>query len=189
MKPKILIHTCCAPCLAGVCDELKEKYELVCYFYNPNIQPFKEHQNRKAALVEFCKMNNISLICEDIENDNFANWFDFILADKNCIDLQKNRQERCQKCYEMRMMKLAKKAQELGIKNITTTLLFSIYQYHDLIKNLGNEIAKNCGFNFHYQNFRIGWKKGCEIYRETRLFRQNYCGCIFSEYERFGIGK
>lgn len=185
MKEKILIHTCCAPCLAYIHNELNKKYEIICYFYNPNIQPFKEYKNRKNALVEFCSLKNISVIFD--EDDNFANWLDFISNDSNkFIDLQQNREKRCKKCYEMRLIKTIKKAEELNIKNITTTLLYSISQYHDLIKNLGNNFTKNTGLKFYYENFRIGWEKGCEIYKKTGLYRQNYCGCIFSEYERFG---
>jgi hypothetical protein len=184
MKQKILIHTCCAPCLASVYDDLKEKYEIICYFYNPNIQPSKEYKNRKEVLIEFCKLKNIEIIFDD--SDNFANWLDFISINQNTfLELQKDKNLRCEKCYEMRLIKTAQKAKDLEIKNITTTLLYSIYQYHDLLKNLGYSLSEKYNLNFHYEDFRVGWQKGCEIYKKTGLFRQNYCGCIFSEYERF----
>lgn len=187
MNKKILIHTCCAPCLAYIFEILKQKFEIfemTVYFFNLNIQPSKEYKNRKNALIEFCRLNKIELIVD--ESEGFDDWFDGLLQDKNTVSLlRQNRDLRCSQCYEMRLAKTAQKAKELDIKNFTSTLLYSIYQNHDNIKNIGTKIAKNFSLSFYYEDFRKGWKQGFEIYKKTGLYRQNYCGCIFSEYERF----
>ncbi|MFC1485008.1 epoxyqueuosine reductase QueH [bacterium] len=180
---KILIHTCCAPCLVYVQQELRNKFEINCYFYNPNIHPYKEFAKRKQALEKYVELENIFLISGDYKIDQ---WFDFLIKDKNSFkQLITDRKNRCMSCYKMRLRETAEKAKALGINIISTTLLYSLYQYHDLIKNIGQDIAKEFGLEFYYQDFREGWQKGFEIYNKTGLYKQNYCACIFSEQERF----
>ncbi len=181
---KILIHVCCAPCLAYLHSYFHEKYEIVCYFYNPNISPFQEFQKRKDALKIFCEKNHINIIFE--ENYDFENWLDFLSEIKSFPELKQDKKNRCEKCYEIRLLKTIEKAKQLNIKIFTTSLLYSIYQDNEGIKKLGEKLAENSTLDFYYKDFRENWKEGCEIYKNTGLYRQNYCGCIFSEHERFG---
>ncbi|MDR0676409.1 MAG: epoxyqueuosine reductase QueH [Elusimicrobiota bacterium] len=184
---KILVHTCCAPCLSFINKRLKDKFEIVVYFYNPNIQPFQEYKRRKIALQEFCKLNSIELIIDERDYE-FEKWFDYIyFQGKNTFsELKKSKKIRCQSCYRMRLIETIKKAKALDIKNWTTTLLYSIYQYHEYLKIFCENIEKeDSRLKFYYEDFRKGWQEGFEIYKKTNLYRQNYCGCIFSENERF----
>lgn len=192
MLEKILVHTCCAPCLAFLYSELKYKFEIIAYFYNPNIHPFKEYKNRKNALIEFCRINSIKLIIKDNDDYNFEDWFEYIYYKQNeekkdrfFLNIKNNRDFRCKNCYEFRLLETVNMANNLGIKKFTTTLLYSIYQNHEFLKNSCYELSKKNSLDFYYEDFRKGWQKGFDLYNETGLYKQNYCGCIFSENERF----
>ncbi|MCP3659233.1 MAG: epoxyqueuosine reductase QueH [Bacteroidetes bacterium] len=184
---KILLHTCCGPCFTYPLKYLKTStdFEIVVYFYNPNIHPYKEFVKRKNTLEHFCKENSIELITEDY---GLLEWTKYV---SNSLD---KREDRCSKCYEIRLEKSAKKTRELGIETMSTTLLYSTYQYHNQIKKLGENIVQKLAndhqpnINFFHHDFREGWKEGFELFKPFKkqgLFMQNYCGCIFSEEERF----
>ena len=180
---KLLLHSCCAPCLSYPLEYFHQQsgFEISCHWHNPNIQPYKEFQKRLESLKEFCQINKIDLTVEDYDLKGWTKYVYQGIAEDN-------RQLRCKKCYEMRLIQTAKKAQKLGIKTFSTTLLYSTYQYHETIKEVGEEIAKEFGLEFFYHDFREGWKQGFEIYKPYKgkgLYAQNYCGCIFSEEERF----
>jgi hypothetical protein len=178
---KILLHTCCAPCLAYPEKYFRENtnFEIVAYFYNPNIHPYLEFEKRKNTLEKFCEAKKIELITE---NYGLLEWTKYV---RDSLD---NRENRCEKCYEMRLVQTAKMAKKLGIKNISTTLLYSKYQYHEKIKQMG----KKLDVNFFYHDFREGWQEGFDLFRPFKnegLYQQNYCGCVFSEEERFNMNK
>ncbi len=94
-------------------------------------------------------------------------------------------EERCRYCYSVRLEATAREAKRSHFDSFSTTLLYSIYQKHDLIKEMGERIAEEVGISFHYEDFRRGWRKGVEVSKAMGLYRQQYCGCIYSEKERF----
>ena len=107
-------------------------------------------------------------------------------SDKKGIHCNSDFNPRCGYCINLRLTKTAKYAGENGFDAFTTTLLESKYQPHEYIKMIGSKLAKKYGIKFHYQDFRAGWKESIRLSKELQLYRQGYCGCIFSEYERFG---
>ena len=158
---KLLMHTCCAPCSVYCIDSLRQEgIEPTVYWYNPNIHPYMEYKARRDCLKEYAKSIDVEAIFEeDYGLDEFC---------KNVIcDLQ----NRCQNyCYRVRLEKTAKYAKENGFDTISTTLLVSPYQKHEVLKMEGEEIAK---------------KDGQTKARELGLYMQKYCGCVFSEEDRY----
>ena len=169
---KLLMHTCCAPCSVYCIDSLRnEGIEPTVYWFNPNIHPYMEYKARRDCLKEYTKSINVEAIFEeDYGLDEFC---------KNVIcDLQ----NRCQNyCYRVRLEQTAKYAKEHDFDTISTTLLVSPYQKHDILKMQGEEIAKKYGLDFLYRDFRVGFREGQSKARELGLYMQKYCGCIFSE--------
>lgn len=181
---KILIHTCCAPCLSYVFERLKDKFHIIAYFYNPNIHGFREYKFRKNALVSFCKIKNIDLIMS--ENYDFDMWLDYLKnSNKSFEYLKMNRVFRCQYCYSFRINNSLKLCKSMNIKYFTTTLFYSIYQNHKFLKFFCETECQKQDINLYYEDFRKGFKEGIDLYKKTELYMQNYCGCIFSENERF----
>ncbi len=179
MKEKVLIHTCCAPCLCYPHVRLlKEGYEPVAFWFNPNIHPFSEYQKRLNTLYVYQVKKQIDVIY----NDEYLleEW----LAYTKEGWLNNDKDLRCKLCYRIRLERLAKVAQERDIDKITTTLLYSKFQLHNDIKEIGNEVANKYGREFLYIDFREGWKEGIKISKDLGLYRQRYCGCIFSEVYR-----
>lgn len=170
------MHTCCAPCSIYCIDSLrKEGIEPTIYWYNPNIHPYIEYKTRRDTLKEYTKMIQAEAIFEE----------DYGL-DKFCENTIKDLNNRCQNyCYPVRLEQTAKYAKENGYDSFTTTLLVSPYQKHEVIKEIGEKIAKQYDLTFVYRDFRIGFREGQEKAKELELYRQKYCGCIFSEEERY----
>lgn len=173
---KLLMHTCCAPCSVYCIDSLRQEgIEPTVYWYNPNIHPYIEYKTRRDTLKEYTKSINVEAIFEeDYGLDNFC---------KNVID---DLQNRCQNyCYKVRLEQTAKYAKEHGYDTISTTLLVSPYQKHDILKEQGEAIAKKYGLTFLYRDFRVGFREGQAKARELGLYMQKYCGCVFSEEMRY----
>ena len=173
---KLLLHTCCAPCSVYCIDSLREEsIEPTVYWFNPNIHPYMEYKARRDCLKEYTKSINVEAIFEE----------DYGLDDF-CKNVVKSLETRCQDyCYPVRLEQTAKYAKENGFDTISTTLLVSPYQKHDIIKELGEKISKKYGIDFLYRDFRVGFRKGQEKAREKGLYMQKYCGCIFSEEDRY----
>ena len=173
---KLLMHTCCAPCSVYCIDSLREEgIEPTLYWYNPNIHPYMEYKMRRDTLKEYAESININAIF----NENYG-LRDFC---KNVIDDLENR---CSNyCYRVRLEETAKFAKENGFDTITTTLLVSPYQKHDEIAKIGTEIAEKYGLSFLYRDFRTGFREGQSKARELGLYMQKYCGCVYSEEERY----
>ena len=173
---KLLLHTCCAPCSVYCIETLrKEGIEPTLYWYNPNIHPYTEYKARRDCLIEYAKKINIKLIIED----------EYGLQDfcKNTIN---NLQSRCADyCYPIRLRKTFEYAKENGYDAVSTTLLYSIYQKHDFIKNYCEKLSNEFGIEFLYRDFRVGFWVGHEKAKEAGLYMQKYCGCVFSEEMRY----
>lgn len=173
---KLLLHTCCAPCSVYCIDNLKsEGIEPTIYWYNPNIHPYTEYKNREDSLKNYTKNINIEAIFEE----------EYGLKEftKNVIN---NLENRCiNYCYKTRLEKTVKYAKENGYDSFSTTLLVSPYQNHDAIKNICEELEEKYKIKFIYRDFRIGFRQGQSKAKELGLYMQKYCGCIFSEEERY----
>ena len=169
---KLLMHTCCAPCSVYCIDSLRnEGIEPTVYWFNPNIHPYMEYKARRDCLKEYTKSINVEAIFEE----------DYGL-DEFCKNVVCDLQNRCQNyCYKVRLEQTAKYAKEHGFDAISTTLLVSPYQKHDILKMQGEEIAKKYGLDFLYRDFRVGFREGQAKARDLGLYMQKYCGCIFSE--------
>lgn len=172
---KLLLHICCAPCSAACIKVLREEnIDIVGYWYNPNIHPFKEYDNRLKALKEYSKMINLNVIYDD-----FYGLDEFVKNTVNIID------NRCGYCYLSRMERVVKYAHDNGYDAFSSTLFISPYQKHDLLKNICEKLSKKYNIQFLYRDFRPYYELGREMFRETGLYMQKYCGCIFSERERY----
>ncbi|MBU1566791.1 MAG: epoxyqueuosine reductase QueH [Proteobacteria bacterium] len=172
---KILLHTCCAPCLIYPYSFLKARcHEITVFFYNPNIHPFLEFKKRTETIKNYKEILSFPLV-----NENKYGLTEF---------LQKivfNESKRCSICYAMRLEKTATLAIKQGFDAFTTTLLYSKYQQHDLINFLGEKISIQTGIPFIYHDFREGWQVGIDEALSLNMYRQSYCGCIYSEQERY----
>ena len=173
---KLLLHTCCAPCSVYCIESLREEgIEPTLYWFNPNIHPYMEYKARRDTLKQYAEMINIEAIFEE----------DYGLKEfcKNVIDDLDNR---CSKyCYRVRLEQTAKYAKENGYDSFATTLLISPYQNHDELIKIGKEMALKYGIEFLYRDFRTGFREGQAKARELGLYMQKYCGCIFSEEDRY----
>ncbi len=172
---KLLMHTCCAPCSIMCIDTLrKEEIEPVLFWYNPNIHPMKEYKMRKNTLVDYARSINCRLL---IENEyGLRKFIEGIYPDFD---------NRCGFCYESRLMKTAEFAAENGFDAITSTLFVSPYQNHELLRKTAEEAANRYNVEFFYRDFRPYFKEGQEKARELGLYMQKYCGCVFSEEDRY----
>ncbi len=174
---KIFLHICCAPCAIFTVDALREKgFEPVGFFFNPNIHPYLEYRKRLMAVRQLAKKRQFQLV----ESDEY----DFAAMLKAVLDFA-DKDDRCDLCHKIRLEKTAIEAKKANIDAFTTTLLYSRYQRHDSIRAIAEAIAEKYEVPFIYSDFRIGWSKGITLSRKMGLYRQQYCGCIFSEYERY----
>jgi len=195
---RLLLHICCAGCacyplrkLRGV-EEKGENLEITGFWYNPNIHPYSEYKNRMMTLGYFSQKENLPMVWKD--DYALEKWLEATKGELDSADLSKGKkrisgywkkEKRCRECYHLRLTGLAKEAKEKGYDYFSTTLLYSKFQEHDLIKDICQKLQKQYDTKFYYFDFRIGWKEGIEISREMGLYRQHYCGCIFSEKERY----
>ena len=174
---KLLVHICCAPCFAYPYERLVEEgYDVVGFWYNPNVHPYMEYKAREESLKKFAEIEGVEVIYSD---------YDFIDYLKMQLQVTE-RPERCERCYAYRLEKTAKYAKQNGFDAFTTTLLVSHHQYHEAIKKVGNEIGEKYDIPFYYEDFREGLHRGNAVAKAYGLYRQKYCGCLISEWERFG---
>lgn len=176
---KLLLHTCCAPCSVYTIKRLRaEDIEPTLYWYNPNIHPYAEYKARRDCLREYAKFVKVDLLEDDAYGlDEFVcNTYDKLST--RCRDY----------CYPKRLRQAFEFAKDNGFSAISTTLLYSIYQQHDYIKELMTNLSAEYDIEFVYRDFREGWREGQDEARRIGLYMQKYCGCVFSE-EESGIGR
>lgn len=170
-----LLHICCAPCSIHCIETLRaEGVEPTGYWYNPNIHPYTEYRSRKTTLQAYAKSINLPLIV----NDDYG-LRSFVQA------IYPDWENRCETCYRLRMEETARRAAEEGFSDFSTTLLISPYQNHELLIRTAEEAAAHHGVRFLYRDFRPGFREGQQKARELELYMQKYCGCVFSEEERY----
>ena len=172
---KTLLHICCAPC-ANQCIEVlrTDKIEVTGFWFNPNIHPFTEYRARRNCLREYADTIDLRLI----EKNDYA-LRPFIRAVAEDIE------HRCGKCYELRLFEAAKQAKEGGFDSFTSSLFISPYQNHELMRETAERAAEEYGVDFLYRDFRPYFRAGQDFAREHGFYMQKYCGCVFSEEERY----
>ncbi len=172
---KLLLHICCAPCTIYPLSVLRAQgVDVHGFFYNPNIQPYQEFQRRLAALEDFAFMVSLPLLVDRrYDMEEFLRLVVF------------REEQRCRFCYGLRLQAAAHTAKQGNFDAFTATLLYSRFQKHDLIREIGQQIGQEVGVPFYYADFRPGWQEGIDESKRLGLYRQNYCGCIYSEKERF----
>ena len=178
MGMKLLLHMCCGPCSCYPVKKLREEgIEPVGYFFNPNIHPYQEWERRLKAAKEFAEKVQMEIYTEE----------HYMLRDflRKALPAESVENGRCRMCYTWRLEETARFAAEHGFEAFTSTLFYSIYQQHELMKETSAFFAKKYGVGFYYEDFRPGWQEGIDISKELELYRQPYCGCIFSEEERY----
>lgn len=173
---KILVHTCCGPCSIYPLQALKEEgHDVTAFWYNPNIHPYREYQKRRETLREYCSAEGIKLI--DRDEYPLDKWLKTMVS----VD----RSEHCRLCFRLRLTEAAGEALRLGLPAFTTSLLISPYQKHEAIREEGEKIASEGGLSFWYRDYRPWYREGADMSRQAGMYRQPYCGCIYSEAERY----
>jgi predicted adenine nucleotide alpha hydrolase (AANH) superfamily ATPase len=171
----VLLHICCAPCSIACAESLRgEGLDPLGFWYNPNIHPTTEYRARRDALAGYAASAGLPLVMRD--EYGLRDFLSRVPPDPEA---------RCAACYEMRMDAVALAASENGCAAFTTTLLISPYQRHELLRETAESAAKRYGVAFLYRDFRKIFRESQNAARELGLYRQKYCGCIFSEEERY----
>jgi len=172
---KVLLHICCANCAIYPVKVLREEnHQVHGYFFNHNIHPFQEFQRRLATVKDYAGRVELEVLCRE----------DYFL-DEFLAQVARNPFSRCDYCYHSRLEAAARTAVEQGCDAFSTTLLYSRYQQHETIRKHGEVLARHYGLDFLYRDFRVGWREGIETSKAMGLYRQQYCGCIYSERDRY----
>ena len=170
----MLLHICCGPCSIYPLEVLRKEAEVTGFYSNPNIHPYTEWRARKETLAGYAEDIGLKVFFDE----------DYLL-EEFIRGVAHRVPDRCAFCYQMRLRRTAGEAREKGFDAFSTTLLVSPYQKHDLIKEVGGAVAKETGIEFLYRDFRPGYRGAVEQSRELGMYRQKYCGCIYSEKERY----
>ena len=171
----ILLHVCCGPCLVYPARVLEgQGTDFTCYFFNPNIHPYREFKKRLNSFKELAEARNYSYI---IDRD-----YGLKMLLRRVVF---NEDRRCTLCYQMRLGNVAQQAAEKGLEGFSTTLLYSTYQNHSLIRTQAAKASECHSIPFVYHDFRVGWQQGIDESKGANLYRQSFCGCLFSEQERY----
>ncbi len=178
-KPPLLLHICCAPCSTYVVRTLREHFDVVGYFCNPNIHPEAEYALRLREMKRYAENIGLRMIVAEYEVDR---WYEAISG----TEQEPEGGKRCAICYRFRLERTARFAQEQGIPNFASTLTVSPHKKAAVINPIGRALAEQTGAAFYEADFkkRDGFKISCRMSREAGLYRQDYCGCIFSKQER-----
>ncbi|HTY45377.1 MAG TPA: epoxyqueuosine reductase QueH [Patescibacteria group bacterium] len=172
---KLLLHTCCAPCLIYPLERLRQEgFTATGFFYNPNIHPFGEYTSRKKAVEALSEAAGIKVSYPAYAPADFF----------QAVNLKEQAPARCQACWRLRLSKTASYAKEQGFDYFSTTLLVSPYQDQESLKTIGLEVAALEGVTFYCEDFRPGFRQAHEQARAQGIYCQKYCGCLYSEIER-----
>lgn len=171
----ILLHICCGNCAIYPVQVLRDQeHNVTGYFFNHNIHPYQEFSRRLQTTRDYAERVDLPLI---VDENYLLESFLAAVADAP--------ERRCDYCYRSRLEATAKIAANRGFDAFTTTLLYSRYQQHQSIIDYGDQLAEKYELTFHYEDYRLGWQEGIRISKEMGLYRQQYCGCIYSEKDRY----
>ena len=175
-KKSILLHSCCGPCSSTCIDRLKEYFDITVVYYNPNIEPIDEYIHRKNEQVRLLKEWNIKYLDCDYDNDLWVDTTKYLTK-----ELEGGK--RCSVCFGIRLKYTANMAKRLGFDYFGTTLTVSPHKDSQLINKIGGSIGSNLGIKYLYSDFkkRDGYKQSCEFAKQYNLYRQDYCGCLYSK--------
>jgi predicted adenine nucleotide alpha hydrolase (AANH) superfamily ATPase len=178
VRKTLLLHCCCAPCTTHPLQLLRDAYVVTAFFYNPNIHPAAEYRKREDEIGRFARRWDFPLVTGPYED---AAWFRRMAGTEDTPEGG----ERCERCYRMRLDRTARLAAERGFDLFGTTLSISPHKKADTINGIGRDLADSYGVAFFKADFkkRDGFKIGCRISREEGLYRQDYCGCVYSRGE------
>ena len=176
-KHSILLHSCCAPCSSHVISVLKDYFDITIFYYNPNISPIQEYEKRKQEQISFIKQLDCGIKIMDCDYDNDVY--------EECIKGLENEKEggaRCLKCFRLRLEKTAKLASINNFDYFCTTLTVSPYKNSQVINNIGKELMNIYNVKWLYSDFKKeeGYKHSIALSKQYNLYRQDYCGCIYS---------
>lgn len=171
---KLLLHTCCGPCLLIPYDRLKADHRVAVYYYNPNIDPVSEYRKRLDVASNYCRSEGVEFIEASYDQSEY----------EEASASDKTKPNRCRACFRLRLGKTAAFAEENGFIAFSTTLLVSPYQLHDDLRSVGEEVADESGIDFLYRDFRPLYDESVKLSRALAMYRQNYCGCSFGKDER-----
>ena len=175
-KNKIVLHACCAICSGYPISYLKDLgYEVVVYFYNPNIYPQEEYQRRLEAERTLCKYFDVDLVEGEYEPNEY---YDYVKG----LESEPEKGSRCDKCFELRLHKTADFAKSIGVEEFTTSIVISPHKNFEKLSKIGEKISNESGINYLSIDFKKkdGFLKTNKISKELGLYRQNYCGCKFA---------
>ena len=179
VRPTLLLHACCAPCSSYVLEYLKKYFDITVYFYNPNIYPKEEYDFRADEMSRFAGLitesSDIKVICE---NYNPSEFYEAIKGYENEGELS----DRCKLCYGLRLDKTAKLASKKGYDYFTTTLSISPHKNAEWLNKIGEKCAEKYNLKYLFSDFKKknGYKRSCELSKEYGMYRQEYCGCVYS---------
>lgn len=181
--PRLLLHSCCAPCSSYVIEYLSQYFSITVFYYNPNIYPDSEYEKRveeqKRFIRKFPAKHPVSFIRGDFEKERF---YEAVQG----VESEKEGGERCTRCFHLRLRKTAELAQKLNADYFTTTLSISPLKNADKLNGIGEEISRETGVAYLCSDFKKknGYRRSVELSAEYGMYRQDYCGCIYSKQER-----
>lgn len=171
----VLLHICCANCAIYPVSKLRDAgHEVAGYFFNHNIHPYQEYRKRLEAVEEYAIKTDLEVVYKD----------EYLLEDF-LAQVASEPANRCTYCYQSRLKQAAEYAANKGFDAFTSSLLYSRYQNHEMICKMGEELSNHYGIIFLYEDYRVGWQEGIKTSKEMGLYRQQYCGCIYSEKDRY----
>ena len=173
-KPKLLLHSCCAPCSSAVIEKLSNFFDLTIFYYNPNIMPIEEFEKRKQEQINYLTKINIPFLDVDYAHN------DYLIAVKGKENLGE-KSARCYECYKLRISKTAQTAKENGYEYFCTTLSVSSHKNSEWINQIMQECEKKFNIKHLPSDFKKenGYLRSLQISKENNFYRQNYCGCKF----------
>jgi len=172
---RILLHVCCGPCAVYPLQRLRAQgHEVTGFFYNPNIHPYQEFRRRLDAVRQLAGATGCPMTIDD--HYGLVDYLHQVVF---------HEEERCPRCYAMRLARTVETAVAGGFDAFSTTLFYSKYQNHRLLIDQCEQLAREQGIGLQYEDFRLGWQEGIDEAIRMGLYRQPYCGCIFSEQERY----
>jgi len=175
MVKSIMIHSCCAHCAAHTVQHWQQHgYTVSCLWYNPNIHPYTEHQHRLQAMQSLAQMLGLPLMVN--QDYDMINYFRRVVGHEG---------QRCRHCFQLRLAKTAEIARRAGFAAFTSTLLISPHQQHDVLREIGFRVAEATGIEFGYADLRKRYSDSRRLTKGLDLYRQQYCGCLYSEWERY----
>lgn len=181
--PSLMLHSCCAPCSSYVLEYLSHYFKITVFYYNPNIYPNEEYIKRKEEQKKFISDFNTEYKVNFIEGPYDSKKFYQV---SKGFENEKEGGLRCFKCYDLRLRETAKLAQSKAYDYFTTTLTISPYKNAQKLNEIGAELEREYGVRYLYSDFKKknGYKRSIELSNEYNLYRQNYCGCVFSQIEK-----